>query len=66
MDPKQYPNPGGNRMEQYGRITIDREYTNRKVNMEALTASIVRIMVASGIGAVGIVFFGILKIAGSF
>ena len=53
-------------MEQYGRITIDREYTNRKVNMEALTASIVRIMLASGIGAIGIMFFGILKIAGGF
>ena len=53
-------------MGQYGRITIDREYASGGINMEALTASIVRIMVASGIGAVGIVFFGILKIAGSF
>lgn len=53
-------------MEQYGRITIDREYASGGINMEALTASVVRIMIASGIGAVGIVFIGILKIAGGF
>jgi hypothetical protein len=44
---------------QYGSVS-----GKRGINMDSLTESIVRIMVGVGLGAVGIVFVGIIIIGG--
>jgi hypothetical protein len=63
MEPKRNPR-SEEEMEQYGRITVDRLSRKRGINLDNLTASIVRIMIAVGLGAVGIVFVGIIIIGG--
>jgi len=66
MEPKQYPNPGGSRMEQrYGRITIDYHYPvpSRRHNPDAISEAIVRVALAVGIGLVLLVFVGIVIIS---
>lgn len=61
----EHPNPGGAKMEQrYGRITIDYHYpVPSRPDPDAISGSIVRIMLAVGIGMIGILFAGIIIIS---
>jgi len=61
MDPKQTRNNGGNRME--ARITSVQYNQPRRLNPDAISESIVRIMLLVGIGAVLLVFVGIVFIS---
>jgi hypothetical protein len=66
MEPKQTRINGGSEMEQrYGRITIDYHYPvpSHRHNPDAIAEAIVRVLLAVGIGLVGILFVGIVIIS---